>query len=81
MLGLHSLISLLAARLLKGRKLPACRAAWYAKQSATFSDTIAYVRRWLWSHQHFQMSVTKADMIKVPRPLLERLTDTLCYAA
>jgi len=81
LLGLHSLISLLAARLLKKRKLPARTAAWYAKQSATFSDTIAFVRRFLWSHQHFQMSVTEAEMTKVPRLLLERLTETLCYAA
>jgi hypothetical protein len=35
----------------------------------------------LWSHQHFQMSVTEAEMTKVPRLLLERLTETLCYAA
>jgi hypothetical protein len=81
LLGLHSLISLLAARLLKQRKLPARGAAWYSKRSATFSDTIAFVRRCLWSHQHFQMSVTEADMIKVPRSLVERLTETLCYAA
>jgi hypothetical protein len=81
LLGLHALISLLAARLLKHRELPARGAAWYAKQSATFSDTIAFVRRFLWSHQHFQMSGTTADMIKIPRSLLERLTETLCYAA
>jgi hypothetical protein len=81
LLGLHSLISLLAAQLLKQRKLPARGAAWYCKQGATFSDTIAFVRRFLWSHQHFQMSATTSDMIKVPRSLLERLTETLCYAA
>ena len=81
LLGLYSLISLLAARLLKRRKLPTRGAAWYAKRSATFSDTIAFVRRFLWDHQHFQMSATTSDMIKVPRSLLERLTETLCYAA
>ena len=81
LLGLYSLTALLAARLLKQQELPARRAAWYGKQSATFSDTIAWVRRWLWSHQHFQMSETKAEMIKVPRLLVERLTETLCYAA
>lgn len=81
LLGLHSLICLLAARLLKRRKLPARGAAWYSKRGATFSDTIAFVRRFLWSHQHFQMSVTEAEMTKVPRLLLERLTETLCYAA
>jgi hypothetical protein len=80
-LGLYSLITLLAARLLNERSLPARRAAWYAKESATFSDTIAFVRRFLWRHQHFQMSETETDIIKVPRSLLERLTETLCYAA
>jgi hypothetical protein len=81
LLGLYSLITLLAARLLEAQSLPVRREAWYAKQSATFSDTIAFVRRWLWSEQHFQMSKRGSDIIKVPRALFERLTDTLCYAA
>ncbi len=81
LLGLYSLTALLAASLLKEQELPIRRAAWYAKQSATFSDTIALVRRYLWSHHHFQMSQTTSDMIKVPRSLVERLTETLCYAA
>jgi DDE superfamily endonuclease len=81
LLGLYSLTALLAASLLKQRAIPVRRAAWYSKQNATFSDTIALVRRWLWSHQHFQMWGTDSDMIKVPRSLVERLTETLCYAA
>jgi hypothetical protein len=81
LLGLYSLVTLLAGRLLDGQPLPARRAAWYSKERATFSDTIALVRRHFWSHQHFQMSAEKADMIKVPRSLVERLTETLCYAA
>jgi hypothetical protein len=81
LLGLYSLTTLLATSLLKRQELPVRRAAWYAKQSATFSDTIALVRRYLWSHHHFQMSQISSDMIKVPRSLVERLTETLCYAA
>jgi hypothetical protein len=81
LLGLYSLVTLLTASLLKEQELPVRRAAWYAKHSATFADTIALVRRWLWSDQHFRMSETEADMIKVPRSLVERLTETLCYAA
>ena len=81
LLGLYSFVSLLAARLLKEQGLPARRDAWYAKQCATFSDTIAFVRRWLWSQQHFQLSNAGSDVIKVPRALFERLTETLCYAA
>ncbi|MBA3441452.1 MAG: transposase [Pyrinomonadaceae bacterium] len=81
LLALYSIITLLAARLMECNKLPVRKSAWYAKEVATFSDTIAYVRRYLWSHQHFQMSQITSDMIKVPRSLLERLTETLCYAA
>jgi hypothetical protein len=81
LLGLYSLVTLLGGRLLVEQRLPVRRAAWYNKEGATFSDTIAFVRRYLWSHQHFQMLETKADVIKVPRSLLERLTETLCYAA
>jgi hypothetical protein len=55
--------------------------AWYAKERVTFSDRLAMVRRWLWADQHLQLSQTEADMIKVPRVLFERLTETLCYAA
>jgi len=81
LLGLYSVVTLLAGRLLDEQSLPVRRAAWYSKESATFSDTIAFVRRWLWSYQHFQMSEIKTDIIKVPRSLVERLTETLCYAA
>jgi hypothetical protein len=81
LLGLYSLTALLAASLLKQRAVPVRRAAWYSKQNATFSDTIALVRRWLWAPQHFQMSETDSEMIKVPHSLVERLTETLCYAA
>jgi len=81
LLALYSVVTLLAARLVESNKLPVRRAAWYAKECATFSDTIAYVRRYVWRDQHFRMSEANAEMIKVPRILLERLTDTLCYAA
>jgi DDE superfamily endonuclease len=80
-LGLYSLIILLAERVREQQELTVRRDAWYAKERVTFSDTLAMVRRWLWAEQHFQMSQTEADMIKVPRALYERLTETLCYAA
>jgi hypothetical protein len=79
--ALYSVVALLAAHLIEGQELSVRGAAWYSKESATFSDTIAMVRRYLWSHTYYSMSGKKAEMIKVPRSLLERLTDTLCYAA
>ena len=80
-LGLYSLISLLAERVREQQGLTVRRDAWYAKECVAFSDTLAMVRRWLWAEQRFQMSQTEADMIKVPRALYKRLTETLCYAA
>jgi hypothetical protein len=80
-LGLYSLITLLAERLCTQQALTARRDTWYAKERVTFSDTIAMVRRWLWTNQRFQMSKTKVDMMKVPRSLFERLTEMLCYGA
>jgi len=81
LLALYSIITLLAQSLMTTEPCPVRRAAWYTKEAATFSDTIALVRRHLWSHSHFSMSGAKTDIIKVPRALFERLTDTLCYAA
>ena len=80
-LGLYALISLLAERVREQQGLTVRRDAWYAKECVAFSDTLAMVRRWLWAEQRFQMSQTEADMIKVPRALYKRLTETLCYAA
>jgi hypothetical protein len=56
-------------------------AAWYPKPQATFCDTIAAVRRELWSHPYFSISPHESDMVKIPRPLVDRFIDSLCYAA
>jgi hypothetical protein len=54
---------------------------WYRKRQPTFADAIAVVRQRVWTSTHFCMSPMKADMVEIPRTLLARLTDTLCYAA
>ena len=80
-LALYSIVALLAKHLLEQQAMPMRSAAWYKKEKATFSDTIALVRRWLWSIKTFSMSEKPSDMMKIPRALFERLTDTLSYAA
>ena len=79
--GLFSLITLCAAELSRQNKLKLRRAAWYEKEAATFADAIASVRHLIWNRESFQTSGLETEMIKIPRPLLERLTETLCYAA
>lgn len=81
LLGLFSLVTLLADRLMKAPS-PALRtAAWYTKTRPTFADAIASVRRCLWSSCHFSTSDANDEVCKIPRSLFERLTDAVCYAA
>jgi len=51
------------------------------KTRPTFADAIAWTRRHLWEHIHFSTSHLETDLIKIPRALLERFTEALCYAA
>jgi len=81
LLGLFSLVTLLAHALLAHQPLIPRTAAWYAKPLPTFADALALVRQHLWASLIFQMSAPQAEMIKVPRLLLERFNDLLCYAA
>jgi hypothetical protein len=81
LLGLYSIVTLLAQQLFSTGQVFLRSTAWYPKQQATFSDTIASVRRWLWRHEYFSTSFNETDMIKIPRPLVERFIDSLCYAA
>lgn len=80
LLGLFSLVTLLAHSSTRQGKLPIRQAAWYTKALPTFSDALAIVRRQLWQAMSFHTSVPEADMQKVPRVLLKRFTDALCYA-
>jgi hypothetical protein len=80
LLGLFSLITLLAHTLLTRHDLTIRSAAWYPKPRPTFSDALALVRSRLWAHLTFRISSDDADSVKVPRALLERFNDILCYA-
>ena len=79
LLGLFSLVTLLAHELLTRHNLPVRTAAWYPKPLPTFSDALALVRHSLWAYLTFQISQEDADMVKVPRVLLDRFHDLLCY--
>jgi hypothetical protein len=81
LLGLFSLVTVLAHQLLQGQELLPRQAAWYIKSVPTFADTIALVRQHLWPCEGFWMSCDEGDMVKIPKVLLERLTDTLAFAA
>jgi len=81
LLGLFSVVTLLAQRLIREPDKAVRTAVWYAKTQITFADAIALVRGFLWSNCHFSTSSQTDEVIKIPRSLLERLTDAVCYAA
>jgi hypothetical protein len=81
LLGLFSLVTLFAHHILREQELPVRSAAWYAKPVPTFADTLALVRQQLWPVHISWMSPTNPNMITIPQPLFDRLTDTLAFAA
>jgi hypothetical protein len=81
LLGLFSLVTLVAHELLPGQTLPVRQAAWYTKSLPTFVDALALVRRELWAVPVFSLSSQSTDMVEIPRSLWHRMTDALAYAA
>jgi hypothetical protein len=82
LLGLFSLVALFADQQKERMSNAVRRAAWYEKPHPTFSDALALVRKGLWAQEaSFCGSAWETDMVKVPRVLVERLTDEVCYAA
>jgi len=81
LLGLFSLVTLIAHQRLVHPAEVTRQAAWYRKPRPTFSDALALVRRQLWTVAVYPTSPARTHMVKVPRALLERLTEALCYAA
>jgi hypothetical protein len=81
LLALFSIVTLRAPRLVRDGRLPVRTAAWYAKPAPTFGDALAAVRRPWWRHATSCTSARAADMIKLPRHIVRRLSEAVCYAA
>ena len=79
LMGLFSLVTLLADTLITKHGVTPRSSAWYCKDLPTFSDALALVRTHIWQSRTFHMSCPEQDMIKVPRILFERFTDLLAY--
>ena len=81
LLGLFSIVTLLAARLTPAQRQHVTTTAWYRKQRPTFSDTLAAVRRHIWQEQGLLMSLRHTNRIKPPPALQRAMADALCLAA
>jgi hypothetical protein len=81
LLSLYAVSTLQAHLLIETGETWVRSTAWYGKTRPTFSDAIAWVRQYLWEHLHFSMAQQGTDTIQIPRALLERFMEALCYAA
>lgn len=76
--GLYSLVTLFGNALAPDGQIPVAQTAWYRKQTATFRDVFAEVRRCLWNLETFPASPVDPDVVLLPRSVLDRLAFTVC---
>jgi hypothetical protein len=81
LLGLSSIVTLLAARLGHHARLRVAATAWYRKRQPTFSDTLAAVRRHIWAEQGSIASRHATEAAKLRPALREGIAYALCHAA
>jgi hypothetical protein len=80
LLGLFSVVTLLAHHLAQRGKVLTRQTAWYTKPRPTFSDALAAVRYELWRCPTFHTSQVNRDITKLPTAVLNRFAFALCYA-
>ena len=81
LLGLFSLVVVLARRLHPDGEVPVLTAAWYEKAEATFSDCLFTVRKHLWRSTEHTRSGREADLVYFPVNTWEHLLSCLAGAA
>lgn len=81
LLGLYSIITLLANQLQMQDCLQVISSAWYKKSKPTFSDAIASVRAYLWQESNFCMSTSEHQIVKLPRQQFLIWNQALTWAA
>jgi hypothetical protein len=80
LLGLFSLVTLLANTHAQKGKIPIRQAAWYRKPLPTFSDALALVRQEVWQHRYFQLSQNRYDVRKSHPDVFNYLRNAAFYA-
>jgi hypothetical protein len=81
LLGLFSLVCLIAHHLTAAMKLVPSSTAWYLKTEATFSDVLTLVRRTIWAEKYFDKSVIQDDQVIIRRDDWQVIMDQLASTA
>jgi len=77
LMGLFSLVCLIALQLLKDGILPLRQSAWYTKQDAAFSDVLAFVRRAIWAGKYLHNSAPDTERLELSSSEMDTLLDLL----
>jgi hypothetical protein len=77
--GLYSAVALLFHHLPQTKRTGAIQ--WPGKETITFSDALAAVRRWLWTEWVFPQAQRDTAVQKLPEPLRELILSALAPAA
>ena len=82
LLGLFSWVTLVADSRQCATLMHVRQTAWYLKARPTFADALGWVRYELWqTSATFHTSSRTPEVVKIPRAFMDRLLDTVCYAA
>jgi hypothetical protein len=81
LLGLFSLVTLWADQHCTTDLISPRQASWSSKPLPTVADALASGRRELWQSTMSSTSANAPDTVKMPRAVLNRLTDLACYPA
>jgi len=81
LLGLFSLVTLLARRLCPTGRIPVAGSAWYHQPKATFTDCLVVVRQHMWRTRNLVNSAPQADLVRLPQEVFDLLLSDLPIAA
>ena len=81
LMGLFSLVTLVANSLQKQGLLTCQVSSWYVKQHLTLSDALAGVRRYLWQEMNFQTSGSDVVHVKMSQEQYQLWQNALAWAA
>jgi hypothetical protein len=81
LLGLFSLVTLLALQLRQSDPIPVSATAWYHKVEPTFADCLALVRQHLWRARYLVNSTPEAESMQFPPEVFDLLIFGIPLAA
>jgi len=73
LLGLFSLVTMVALRLCPEGRIPVEGSAWYRKSEATFADCLAVMRQQIWRARYLVNSVPQVDCMQLPQEVFDLL--------